>query len=325
MKAAVLHKLGEAPKFEDFPDPIPQGDQDVLVHITAASIKNIDKGLAAGSHYDHYYTELPCIVGIDGAGILDDGTHVLAGTRPPYGMMAEKAIAAKAYLMPIPEGVDDVTAAALPNPAISAWMALTWRGQLKAGQTVFIMGATGVTGKLAIQLAKHFGAGRVVAAGRNSDVLQTLPELGADAVISLAQSDEALKEAFAAEARQHPFDIVLDFLWGHPSEVLLDALTGHSLVAEAHTTRYIEIGEMAGSKIALSAATLRSAGIELYGQGGGSVPSEMMARIPEVLGELLGLAAAGKIRIDTEAIPLRDIEQAWQRDDLHGKRIVIIP
>jgi len=77
MKAAVLHTLGEPPRFEDFPDPQPSPDE-VIVHVTAASLKNIDKAMASGSHYDSH-RELPVICGVDGVGLLDDGTRVFCG------------------------------------------------------------------------------------------------------------------------------------------------------------------------------------------------------------------------------------------------------
>ncbi|HEV8499320.1 MAG TPA: zinc-binding alcohol dehydrogenase family protein, partial [Gemmatimonadaceae bacterium] len=186
MKAAVLHALGSLPHYEDFPDPQP-GEKEVVVHVRAASLKNIDKAMANGSHYDAY-RELPVIVGVDGVGTLDDGTRVFCGgARPPYGMMAERTVVSRVRCLPIPDGVEDDTAAALPNPALSSWLPLVWRAHLQPGETVLILGATGVAGKLAIQIAKHLGAGRVVAAGRNPRVLETLPALGADATIALDQ------------------------------------------------------------------------------------------------------------------------------------------
>lgn len=324
MKAAVLHKQGTIPRYEDFPDPI-AGENQELVQVKAASIKNIDKMFAEGTHYENHYKEFPAIAGVDGVGVLQNGTRVYTGTKPPYGMMAEKTIVSKQFCIPIPDLLDDVTAAALPNPALSAWFSLSWRGQIKPGDTVCILGATGVTGKLAIQIAKHLGAAKVIAAGRDQDILNTLPELGADVTISLKRSDAELKKQFAAEAKANPFNIVLDFLWGPPAEILLDALTGSDISAEAHTTRYIEIGEMAGPVIKLSASTLRSAGIELYGQGGGSIPKEEFAKVPGLLTDLIKLAAGGKLRIDTETMPLSEIEKAWQRKDIKGKRLVIVP
>ena len=256
MKAAVVHTLGEPPRFEDFPAPQPRQGE-VLVHIKAASLKNIDKAMVSGSHYDSH-RELPVICGVDGVGVLDDGTRVYCGgSRPPYGMMAEQTVVSGAWCLPIPDGIDDSTAAALPNPALSSWLPLLWRAQLKPGETVLILGATGVAGKLALQIAKHLGAGRVVAAGRNHQVLETLPDLGADATIALDQSDQELTTAFTREASHASFDIILDYLWGHPTEVLLDALTSHDLKAEPSRMRLIAIGEMAGPTISLSSAALR--------------------------------------------------------------------
>jgi NADPH:quinone reductase-like Zn-dependent oxidoreductase len=321
MKAAVLHALGAIPRFEDFPDPQP-GQDEVLVHVTAASLKNIDKALASGSHYGSD-GQLPTVCGIDGVGVLENGTRVFCGgARRPYGMMATLCVVPRSWCVPVPEGVDDCTAAALPNPALSSWLPLTWRAQLKRGETVLVLGATGVAGKLAVQIAKHLGAGRVVAAGRNERILQTLASLGADATIALSQSDEDLAPVFSREALRTPFDIVLDYVWGHPTEVLLAALTGHDVRAESRRVRLIEIGEMAGPTISLSASALRSSGIEISGAGGGSVPHSV---IFDAFPKVWALAASGQLHIDTERVPLADVESAWQRNDLPGRRLVIIP
>jgi len=322
VKAAVLHTLGQLPRFEDFPEPDTRPGE-VIVRVRAASLKNIDKALASGTHYDRH-VQLPVVCGLDGVGVLDDGTRVFCGgPRPPYGMMAERTVVSRARCLPIPDAVDDVGAAALPNPALSSWLPLVWRAQLRPGETVLILGATGVAGKLAVQIAKHLGAGRVVAAGRNMRLLETLPDLGADAIIGLDQSDRELTAAFVREAGQRPFDIILDYLWGHPTAVLLDALTGHDLKAESSRIRLIEIGEMAGPTISLSAAALRSSGIEIYGSGGGSSVSH--TAILETFPKLWALAAAGALRIDTESVSLADVESAWQRPGVSGRRIVIVP
>ena len=321
MKAAVLHTLGEPPRFEDFPERQP-GQDEVLVRVKAASLKNIDKLMASGSHYDSH-RQLPVVCGIDGVGVLDDGRRVYCGgSRPPYGMMAERTTVSKAFCLPVPDGLDDSTAAALPNPALSSWLPLVWRARLKPGETVLILGATGVSGKLAIQIAKHLGAGRVVAAGRNAQVLETLPSLGADATISLDQSEQDLTAAFVSEARQTKFDIVLDYLWGRPTEILLAAVTGHDVMAESSGIRLIEIGEMAGPRISLSAAALRSSGMEIYGSGGGTIPH---TAIFEAFPKVWALAAGGQLSIDTETVPLADVESIWQRKGPPGCRFVFIP
>jgi NADPH:quinone reductase-like Zn-dependent oxidoreductase len=321
VKAAVLHTRGKPPRFEDFPDPHANAAE-VKVHVKAASLKNIDKAMATGSHYASH-SKLPVVCGIDGVGILEDGTRVYCGgPRPPYGMMAEHTVVSRAWCLPIPDGIDDVTAAALPNPALSSWLPLVWRAQLKPGETVLILGATGVAGKLALQIAKHLGAGRVVAAGRNEHVLETLPDLGADAIIALDQPDHELSAAFLRETSHASFDIILDFLWGHPTEVLLDALTGHDVKGTFSRIRLVEIGEMAGPTISLSAAALRSSGLEIYGSGGGSIPH---TAIFDAFPQLWALAAGGRLRIDTEPVALADVETAWQRQPPPGYRVVIIP
>ncbi|HEY0273230.1 MAG TPA: zinc-binding alcohol dehydrogenase family protein, partial [Chitinophaga sp.] len=248
MKAAIIHALGDVPAYEDFPDPIPQNGQEKLVRVTAASIKNLDKYRASGNHYDAHKT-LPAVVGIDGVGVLENGARVYASGLP--GMLAEKALVTEGRYCLLPDHVDDVTAAALPNPGLSAWFSLEYRARVQPGDTVFILGATGITGKLAIQLAKYFGAGKVMAAGRNPKTLESLYALGADETISLNQDDDSLKKALQYLHASTPFDAVIDYTWGHPTEVLLDALSGGSLHTAGHRTRYVTVGEMAGPTIQL--------------------------------------------------------------------------
>ncbi len=167
MNAAVLHTLNQLPHFEQFPEPVAE-ENEVIVHVRAAALKPIDKQMASGSHYAAY-GKLPVVCGMDGVGRLDDGTRVFfGGPRPPYGSMAERTVVSRSRCFPIPDNVNDDIAAAVVNPGLSAWGALVWRAQLAPGETVLILGATGVTGKLAIQTAKLLGAGRVVAAGPGS-------------------------------------------------------------------------------------------------------------------------------------------------------------
>ncbi len=323
MKAAVLHQLGQAPRYEEFPDPI-AGEQEVIIHVRAASLKNIDRMMAGGSHYERY-KDLPTICGVDGVGILDDsaGTRVYFGaSRHPYGTMAERTVVTKPWYFPVPDTLDDATAAALPNPAMSALLALDSRAKLQPGETVLILGATGAAGKQAIQLAKHLGADRVIAAGRNQQVLDALPELGADDLIQLDQSAGDLTADFIRAGGKQGFDVVIDYVWGKPAEALIAAVTGDDVKAEARRTRLIEVGEMAGANVALPAGALRSSGLEIYGSGGGSVSQQA---IIAALQQIMSLASTGKLQIDTEQVPLADVERVWQRGDQQRRRIVLIP
>ncbi|MVM31643.1 zinc-binding dehydrogenase [Spirosoma sp. HMF4905] len=323
MKAAVIHQFGETPRYEDVAEPVLQTENELLMTVKAASIKNIDKAQASGSHYDRT-KKLPAILGTDGVGLLPDGTRVFAFYAG--AAMAEKALIRKGGYVVLPDAIDDVTAAALPNPGLSAWFSLYYRAGLQPGDTVLVNGATGVTGKMAIQLAKYFGAGKVIAMGRNPKVLATLPDLGADVVISLAQSDADLQASLKAEQIKTPIDIIIDYTWGHPAELILSVLTGNDFMAEAHRTRYVTVGEMAGSTIQLASGTLRSAAIELYGVGGGSIPREVMQKVPtEILPKLFDLVATGKLRLETEAIALNQVAHAWKQSETGGKRLVLVP
>jgi NADPH:quinone reductase-like Zn-dependent oxidoreductase len=319
MKAAVLHKSGAIPHYKEIPDPLPGHDEQIM-YVKASSIKNIDKMLVDDSHYDHYRS-FPIIIGTDGVGLLEDGRRVYSGGK--NGMMAEKVIVNNKWIIPVPDELDLVKAAALPNPAVSAWLSLEYKGRIKKDDTVLILGATGVTGRLAIQIAKHLGAGKVIVMGRNQKILEQLPDLGADVVISLNHPFEKIKQHLEVEIRKQPIDIVLDYLWGEPSEQLLNILTGHDLETAAHRTSWIQIGEMAGSSIRLNAETLRSSGIELSGQGGGSITKEMMAEIPAIISQIFQLAIENKLSIDTKSVLIEEIESAWLEKNKEGKRLVV--
>jgi NADPH:quinone reductase-like Zn-dependent oxidoreductase len=222
VKAAVLHELGKAPKFEECEEP-QAGDGEVLVRVRAAALKPVDRQLASGTHFASP-KELPVVCGTDGVGELAGGTRVFfGGCRFPFGAMAERTVVPRVFCFPLPSGIQDDTAAALGNPGVSAWISLTHRAKLERGETVLILGATGVTGQLAIQIAKLLGAARVIGVGRNERLLGTLGELGADATIQLDQAPDPLKEAYLSEMGIAGFDVILDYLWGEPTEALLSA------------------------------------------------------------------------------------------------------
>jgi NADPH:quinone reductase-like Zn-dependent oxidoreductase len=322
VKAAVLNAIGRPPQWEEFSEPAAnQGEE--IVRVTAAALKPVDRQMASGSHYASP-GKLPVVCGSDGVGVLKDGTRVFfAGTRPPFGTMAERTVVAAMRCFPLPENVDDITAAAVFNPGLSALGALKWRAQITPGETVLVLGATGVTGKLAIQTAKLLGAGRVIAAGRNDRVLSGLKELGADGTIRLDKSGKELADVFAREAAGKGFDVVIDYLWGAPTEALLAAITGKNFNPAASRVRLVQVGESAGAVIALPAAVLRSSRLEILGAGSGSVPASRETW-HEAIQWLLGNVAGGALRIDTEQVSLRDIEAEWMRER-SGKRAVVIP
>ena len=320
MHAAVLHRIGTVPRYEEFPEPlVGEKNSEVIVHVHAASLKPFDKQLASGAHFTSR-RELPCVCGSDGVVHLDDGQRVFfGGPRPPHGAMAQRTVVPRALTFPVPENVNDETAAALPNPGVSAWLSLAYRARLIRGENVLILGATGVTGKLAVKIAKLLGAARVVAAGRNQKALKALGDLGADASISLLMPAAELSEAFRREAGQSGFQVVIDYVWGRPTEVFLAAITRTEFAVIESETRFVQAGESAAPTITLPAAVLRSTALTILGTAG--IPARDV--LVEAFQQVMAYVAKGDLHIDTERVSLEDIENAWQRDQ-PGRRLVVM-
>ncbi|WP_299399229.1 zinc-binding dehydrogenase [uncultured Gelidibacter sp.] len=321
MKAAVLEQLGESPKYLDFPNPEVKSNDQLLINVKAAAVKNLDKLRASGKHYASY-TELPTVVGMDGVGVLEDGTRVYA--QGITGMIAEKAIINKHRYTPIPDHLDNNTAAALPNAVLGSAMALKVRGEIKPGQNVLINGATGVTGLLAVQIAKYYGAKTVITTGRNQETLEKTKALGADLSISLKQNDDVIIEHIKKVHRETPIDLVIDYIWGKPIELIITALKGGGLHNYTHKTRIVTVGSMAGEHISLSSGVLRSSAIEILGSGFGSLSEEDLQSLSEdILPEMFQLAADGKLKMELVVDSLKNIETLWTQKIDSGKRLVI--
>ncbi len=313
MQAAVVNVLGQAPKYQSFLDPV-AGDGEEVIQVHAAGLHPIVKARASGAHYSSD-SVVPLIPGVDGVGTLNDGNRVFFGfSRAPFGSMAERTVTRRSMCVPLPDGINDVQAAAIANPGMSAWLAMKERGKLVAGETVLILGATGVAGQLAVQMARHLGAKRVIGAGRN---VKALAEADLDSVIALAAPEDAIRDAFAAEAAMG-IDVVIDYLWGRPTELLLEALARGFKVSATKSTRLVEVGASAGPAITLPGAILRSVDLTLIGSGFGAASlDKILAAIPI----LFSLAVEGKLKIAVEPVPLSEVETAWNRSE-PGRRIV---
>ena len=320
MHAAVVRAFDAPPCYTTFPDPV-AAEGELPVTVTAAGLHPIVKALANGTHYGST-GELPFVPGVDGVGRLEDGSRIYFGiARSPYGTFAERALAANWMRIPLPEGLDDATAAGIANPAMSSWAALTGRAKFVAGENVLILGATGVAGRLAVQIAKRLGARRVIAAGRNPRVLEKLKELGADAVISLDQEHDPLVAAFRSEYGGAGVDVVLDYLWGPPAECVLEAISQRGLRQAASRVRFVQIGASAGGTINLRAASLRSSGLELLGSGFGSASLNQLRAAIE---EFFKAAVTEPFEFNVKTAPLSDIEALWNRPE-QGTRLVFQP
>jgi NADPH:quinone reductase-like Zn-dependent oxidoreductase len=320
MNAAVVHAFDQPPRYSTFADPVPS-EGEKLVTVTATGLHQIVKALANGTHYGST-GELPFIPGVDGVGRLEDGKRVFFGiARSPYGTFSDLSLASSWMSIELPDGLDDVTAAGIANPAMSSWVALAMRTKFTAGESVLVLGATGVAGQLAVQIAKRLGARRVVAAGRNPKVLEELRTLGADEVVGLEQEHDALVADFRDEVNQFPVDVVLDYLWGPPAEALLAALTHKGLQKATRRLRFVQIGAIAGPVISLPAATLRSSAIELLGSGFGSASLD---QIVKAVSEFFQMAATQPFHFKTKTVPLKDVESFWNVPE-SGIRLVFQP
>lgn len=322
MKAAVVYKKGELPKYAEFQEPVSTNENEVLISVKAVAITNLDKGIASGEHYSsENENQNGFVIGSDAIGLLHNGTRVYA--RGISGTIAEKALVEKNRMVALPDGIDDATAAAMPNAVAGSAMALRFRAGIKSGETVLINGATGFTGQMAIQIAKHYGAKKIIVTGRNEKTLQSLLELGADEIISLKQNDENFVLQLKEIHQKTPIDIVLDYLWGHSAELILSVLKGNGNFTPK--TRYVSVGSMSGDIIQLSAQILRSVDLQLSGSGLGSwTRDEVKLLFSEILPEMFLLASQNKLKVNIEKVNLGDIEKMWNSEVSDGKRLVIL-
>ncbi len=150
-------------------------------------------------------------------------------------------------------------------------------------------------------------------------------ELGVNEVISLLDQDEHIIARIKELHHTEPINTVVDYIWGHPAELVLTALRGGGLHNITPKVRFVTVGSMAGEEITLTSGLLRSSAVEILGSGFGSVPADVMAKLPtEILPEMLQLAAEGKLKVETVIRPLSEIETAWNEPIPTGKRLVIV-
>lgn len=305
MKAAIVTKAGTNPVYSTFKEPKNTADE-LKINVTAAALTNLTKIRALGNHYSSTQS-FPIIAGTDGVGTTNEGKRVyFAMPTAPFGALAQQTIVNKHLIVPIPKELDDITAAAIANPGMSSWVALVSRAHFKAGQTVLINGATGSAGSLAVKIAYHLGAKKVIAAGRNAEKLS---KLGADATVPFDMTTKDGIDQFEKDLDPYfkeGIDVVLDYLWGDSA---LSIMTAIAKAGNRNKSRFVSIGAASGQKdINLPSSLLRSSTIEILGSGVRS------ASMPELLASIKGVfefAAAENISIPVKTYPLENIESAW--------------
>ncbi len=319
MKAAVVYEFGKAPQYRDYELRTPDVSREVYIDVIAAGLHQRVRAQADGSHYTSM-GKLPLVPGVDGVGRLEDGRIVyFVLPDDSLGSMAERTIIDPRRSMPIPAGADPVQIAAAMNPAMSSWVTLHRRISFQSGSHVLVMGATGSSGQMAVQIAKLLGAERVIAAGRNQERLNALTEIGADTVVSLEGESEEVSARLGEAAAN--VDVVIDYVWGKPAEEAMVSLLKHRQ-DRSRSLDWIQIGSMAGSTANIPAAALRSANFRLIGSGQGSLsPAAYLAEFPA----LIECIASGTLKLNTQVCPLSDVEQVWTTPANLQQRVVLVP
>jgi NADPH:quinone reductase-like Zn-dependent oxidoreductase len=311
MKAAIVTKEGKTPIYGDFEPPQPKAGEEIIA-VRAAALSNLTKSRASGSHYSSAGI-FPAVAGTDGVGLTPDGRRVyFAMPEAPYGALAEFCPISPRRCVEIPDSLDDITAAAIANPGMSAWGALSERARLVTGETVLVNGATGTAGRIAVQLAKHLGAAKVIATGRSLTELEEVKQLGADIVIPFAlgplyPSGAKDYEAALKQAISRGIDIVVDYLWGESAKAIIMAL---AKTIEDKPARLVQVGSASGdANLELPAAALRSSAIMLMGSGVGSL--SRAALLQSIKSVFEAVQPAG-LTIATKVAPLSEVEKVWE-------------
>lgn len=315
MRAAIVSHAGALPACSDFPEPAPIGDQPLL-SLVGAGVHHVVRSMASGDHYGSSGVH-PMVPGVDAVACTEEGQLVYTGwAQPPWGTMAERM--ATRIGLPLPEGADPIAIAAGLNPGMSGWLPLvTRREEIGALGAVLVLGATGMSGRMAVQSAGLLGADHVVAVGRDVAGLEEVAALGADTV-ALGSGD--LVETLAAALGGRSPSVVLDYVWGPVAEAAFAALDRHGLDDDTADISYVQIGDLAGNTAAVPAQLLRGRRIRVVGNGAGSVSTErVLAELPAVMARI----AEGALAVPYVTFPLGEVDRAWVH--VGRGRAVVVP
>lgn len=312
----MLHEYG-VPSPGEFEEPR-AGEGQAVVRVLAAGLNPVDVTICAGRFYGGR-PPLPSVAGREGVGMLREaggaGEARVYFDAPiaPYGSMAERALIDPVSTYPVPEGVEDGVAVALGISGLAAWLALTWRAQLRPGEHVLVLGASGLVGQIAVQSAKLLGARHVVAAARSRVALQRCLELGADAAVRLQDAEDL--PAALAQAAEGRIDVVVDPLFGEPFVAALNAAS--------FGARIVQLGANAAAEAMVPSAAIRGKMLVIMGHTNFAAPFEVKR---EAYARMSEAAAAGRLRIDTDVLPLDRVGEAWERLAAGSHRkIVLVP
>jgi len=309
VRAAVLTAHDRPPEPGTF--DAPEADGEGIVEVAVAGLNPIDLLTAAGGLPTK--PPLPSVVGREGIGRLHGRRIYFDRSVPPFGSMAERTRIDPATAMDVPDDVDDPLAVCFGIAGLAAWLGLEWRGHLAEGETVVVLGASGVVGQIAVQAARLLGAGRVVAAARDADGLERArSDLGADATVALDAEGDELIERFR-DAAGGDLDLVIDPIWGPTAVAALQAL--------GEDGRLVQIGNAAGAATEVPARLIRTNIRSIVGHTNFSAPHDVKRTAFQTM---CGHAAAGELVVPVEIVGLEDVTDAWRRqgESPHHKLVI---
>lgn len=306
MRAARIAELGSSPELVEI-------DGDGAIEIAAVALNPLDLAVGAGRFYGGH-PPLPYVPGSEAVGRLDGQRVYLFGegygTRRD-GLLCERSDFPAERAVPVPDELDDAKAAATGIVGVAAWVPLARLAPVRRGDRVLVLGATGLVGTVAVQVARLLGAERVVAAGRDEVKLALLTELGADATVTLEGDDLAarMREACGGDGPT----IVFDPIWGEPARAAIDA--------SAPRARVVNLGQSGGPEATITSAAVRGKQLTIMGHANVAMaPDDRRAAYEEVAAHV----AAGRIRIDFDTFPLDRVAEAWAAQAAGRKAVVLL-
>jgi len=312
MRAAVIEQIGTLPVVRDVEEPQRQQGR-TLIEVTAAPINPIDLTTAAGT-YPGGSPDTPYVAGREAVGRVLESDSLAEGARvyaSGLGFLAQRAVVPDDILVQIDVDVDDALAASFGVAGLAAWLAVEWRGDLREGETVLVLGASGAVGAIAVQAAKLLGAGRVVAAARNPEGLERARQLGADATVKLDEHDD-LAAAFL-EACDGQLDLVIDPVWGEPGAA--------AIKATSFGGRVVQLGQSAGKEATIESGWIRAKLLSILGHTNFAAPTEVRE---QAYLRMVRHAAASELTVDYDLLPLDDVAGAWERQKSSPNRKLVL-
>lgn len=314
MIAVQVPDWGRTPEVVEIDPPRPAPGS-LLVAVRAAGLNPVDITMASGRFYAPVPPP-PYVAGAEAMGEVVSGAGRPAGSRVwcfgRTGGFAEHMAIDPARTAPVPDDLDDARAAAIGIAGLAGWMPVRGRGALRPGETVAVLGASGVVGQVAVQAAAGI-AGRLIAVARSAEGLTRALELGADATVRVDEQD--LASALRAAAPDG-IDLVVDMIWGDAAVAAIGAM--------ARGGRLVQVGNARSPTAEVGAGALRGGRLEILGF---SLYSEDFADVARGYEALAAAVVAGQVDLGYEEYPLRETPDAWRRQvaGTGGTKLIIRP